>query len=204
MTSRRVDAPPPWETPSVDASPARPAGIRVPNPYRLLGVPVDASQERIRRAYELEISRAHRDGAMRHAVDLSKAYDTLSVPACRALYDRHGLAAVRERSPGAVPPPTPWRVVKRQPMAAQSNVVPHRQRNKPLLLVFSIGILLGLAIAAYALRFTVETRPNPAAPVVRQHQILCQATAAGTGYVYSADVTSIPSCSNSAPPQVLN
>ena len=169
----------------------------------LLGVPVDASAERIRQAYELEVSRAHREGAMRHAVELSKAYDTLSVPSCRALYDRHGLAAVRERSPGAARPPTPWRIAQYQPIAVQSDVVRRGRRNKPLLLVFSIGIVVGLAVAAYFLRLTVGTGPIPSGALVPQHQILCPTTVNGVGYVYSTSVTSVPYCSNGAAPHVL-
>ena len=71
-------------------------------------------------------------------------------------------------------------------------------------MVFSIGILFGLAIAGYSLRSSVGSRPNPAVPLVRQHQILCQTTPAGTGYVYSANVASIPYCSNDATPHALN
>ena len=203
MTSRRVDEPPPWETRADWLHTAPPTRTTVPNPYTLLGVPVDASQERIRRAYELEVNRAHRAGATRHAVELSKAYDTLSVPSCRALYDRHGLAAVRERSPGALRPPTPWRIAKHQPIAVQPAVARRGPRNKPLLLMFSIGILVGLIVAAYFLRLTVGTGPTPAGALVPQHQILCPTTAHGVGYVYSASVTSVPYCSNGAAPHVL-
>jgi hypothetical protein len=110
------------------------------DPYELLGVPREASQERIRQAYELEINRAYRLGSHSHAVDLSRAYDTLSQPQRRALYDRHGLTGVRERSPGAAPPPTPWREIKRQPLQSE----PGRPRNTRQ------GVLRGAAITVVA------------------------------------------------------
>lgn len=203
MTSRRVDLPPPWETRADWLRPPPPPRTAVPNPYTLLGVPVDASQERIRQAYELEVNRAHRAGATRHAVELSKAYDTLSVASCRALYDRHGLAAVRERSPGAVRPPTPWRIAKQQPVAVQPALARRGPRHKPLLLMFAIGIVVGLIVAANSLRLTVGTGPTPVGALVPQQQILCPTTANGVGYVYTASVTSAPSCSNGATPRVV-
>ena len=70
------------------------------DPYELLGVPRDATDERIRAAYELEINRATREGAFRYAAELATAYETISNSRRRALYERHGFTAIRERSPG--------------------------------------------------------------------------------------------------------
>ena len=70
--------------------------------------------------------------------------------------------------------------------------------------MFSIGILVGLIVAAYFLRLTVGTGPTPAGVgPVPKHQILCPTTAHGVGYVYAASVTSVPYCSNGAAPRVL-
>jgi hypothetical protein len=171
--------------------------------YELLGVPRDATPERIRQAYELAMNRAHRDGAHRHAVDLSQAYDTLSNPQRRALYERHGLTAVRERSPGAAPPPTPWREVKRQPPAP----APRQERGgwrMPLLAVFTLGIVAGLLIAAYLVREAQLADDTGSVPSTGGEQrILCETTPGGQGYVYSAPKANRPSCRNGSVPRVL-
>lgn len=120
------------------------------SPYELLGVPRDATAERIRRAYEIEIARAHRDGAHQHAVALSGAYDILSDPTRRALYERHGLSSVRERSPGAAPLPTPWRTAGTGP--ARTGARRRRRWRAPLLAVFALGIAVGLLAAGYLLQ----------------------------------------------------
>ncbi len=132
------------------------------DPYKLLGVPRDASPKWIRDAYEREIARALRAGATRHAVDISAAYDTLSSPASRALYDRHGVPAVRERSPGAAPPPTPWRIAKHEPPPA-----PRRRGGSwraPLLAVFSLGIVVGLLTNFGLWLWTSKVLPNTKLP----------------------------------------
>lgn len=81
--------------------------------YRLLGVAPDAATDDIRWAYERQLNRALRDGATRHAEELVQAWETLSDPKRRAVYDRHGLLPVRERSPGAAPLPPPGRYATR-------------------------------------------------------------------------------------------
>jgi len=86
------------------------------DPYELLGVPRDATDERIRAAYELEVNRATREGAFRYAAELATAYETISTSKRRALYDRHGFTAIRERSPGAAPPPRSWRAAPNEPV----------------------------------------------------------------------------------------
>jgi len=85
------------------------------DPYELLGVPRDATDERIRAAYELEINRATREGAFRYAAELATAYETISNSRRRALYERHGFTAIRERSPGAAAPPKSWRAAAGEP-----------------------------------------------------------------------------------------
>lgn len=129
-----------------NAGPGRTGRARLPivpknvDPYALLGVPRDASDDEIRRAYEKEINRAHRDGATRHAVEVSQAFDTLSQPHRRAAYDRHGIAPVRERSPGAAPPPRSWR------QEAASYRPEPRRRRRPLLRAFALLWRFGPAL----------------------------------------------------------
>ena len=175
--------------------------VRTDDPYALLDVPRDASPERIRRAYELEVQRAHRNGATAHAVALSSAYDTLSDPARRALFDRHGLAPVRERSPGAATPPTPWRIVKQQP---PSHVQQHASRGRrtwraPGTTIFCLGLVAGLAVAAYLQRQVNEAT----ARLPPQQQVVCDATPTGAGYTYTEAGTNPPSCTNGAVPRIL-
>jgi curved DNA-binding protein CbpA len=174
--------------------------VRTDDPYELLGIPRDAGAERIRRAYELEVQRAHRAGATAHAVALSRAYDTLSDPGRRALFDRHGLAPVRERSPGAASAPTPWRIVKQQPLPPLR--IKRRTWRAPATAVFCLGIAAGLALAVY---LQSQSRPAQADTVVptTEHQVLCGTTPAGEGYIYSEAAEHMPACTNGAIPRVL-
>ncbi len=114
------------------------------DPYELLGVPRDASDERIRAAYELEINRATRDGAIRYAAELSAAYDTISNPQRRALYERHGLTAINQRTPGAAPPPGAWRATQQQGGPAR-----RRKRRRGLKPVVLLIVIVGLVVALY-------------------------------------------------------
>lgn len=175
--------------------------MRTDDPYKLLDVPRDASPERIRRAYELEVQRAHRSGATAHAVALSRAYDTLSDSARRALFDRHGLAPVRERSPGAAAAPTPWRIVKQQPLPHVQPPAPRSRRTwrAPATAIFCFGLVAGLAVAAYLQRQVNEASAN----LPPQQQVICDATPAGPGYMYTEANSNLPSCTNGAIPRVL-
>lgn len=60
--------------------------------YETLGVPRDASQEEIRQAYRRKCSEAHPDkgGSVEEMQAVNSAYDTLSDPGVRALYDQTG------------------------------------------------------------------------------------------------------------------
>ncbi|MCW2680722.1 MAG: DnaJ domain [Frankiales bacterium] len=174
--------------------------MREDDPYVLLDVPRDAGAERIRRAYDLEVQRAHRAGATAHAVALSRAYDILSDPGRRALFDRHGLAPVRERSPGAASPPTPWRIVRQQPLPRRQ--ARHRSWRVPATAVFCLGIVAGLALAVYLQRQPGAAQADPMAPAP-ERQVLCEATPAGQGYLFSAPATVTPACTNGAVPRIL-
>jgi|GEM_PF-4055844 len=111
------------------------------DPYELLGVPRDATDARIRAAYELEVNRATREGAYRYAAELATAYETISNSRRRALYDRHGLTAIQERSPGAAPPPRSWRDAPSGPSRSR-----RRQRRwlKPVLILLVAAALIVL------------------------------------------------------------
>ncbi|HST48340.1 hypothetical protein [Jatrophihabitans sp.] len=112
------------------------------DPYELLGVPRDATDERIRAAYELEVNRATREGAFRYAAELATAYETISNSRRRALYERHGLTAIRERSPGSAPPPRSWRAAP----AGPSRRGRRRSRRwlKWVLILLAAAALIGL------------------------------------------------------------
>ena len=77
--------------------------------YALLDVRRDASPAELRRCYELALQRANRDGATRHMVDLVKAYEILSQPDRRRVYDETGLTVVPERVPNTYGRAVPWR-----------------------------------------------------------------------------------------------
>jgi hypothetical protein len=188
----------------------QPVGYSLPvaekDPYELLGVPRDASDERIKAAYELAINRATRDGAFRYAAELSTAYDTISTSGRRALYERHGFTAIRERSPGSAPPPRSWRV-------ADSEPVQHRPRRrslvKPLLLLLVVVVIVGLFIGKRVANQPAGGGvPNPAGTSAviqppRLQQVLCQGTPGGIGYTYTEPVTNRPHCTNGAQPVII-
>lgn len=127
------------------------------DPYELLGVPRDASDERIRAAYELEINRATRDGAIRYAAELSAAYDTISSPQRRALYERHGFTAISQRSPGTAPPPGSWRSTQQHGPARSRK---HRRGlRRSVLLVVVVGLVVGVFYAAQQAEGATATAP---------------------------------------------
>lgn len=77
--------------------------------YELLGVRRDASPAEVRRGYEQALSRANRQGATRHMLDLVQAHDVLSDASRRRLYDGTGVVAVRERRPNTYGRAVPFR-----------------------------------------------------------------------------------------------
>ena len=119
--------------------------------YRLLGVPPEAGTDDIRRAYERQLNRALRDGAQRHAEELVQAWETLSDPKRRAVYDRHGLLPVRERSPGAAPLPPPGRYQARARPAPRASRPPRRRPG--VFVVLLVGVLLGALLMLLALAY---------------------------------------------------
>jgi hypothetical protein len=69
--------------------------------HEMVSLPVDASADELRRAYEAAMSDATRTGAHQRAVNLSKAFDELSAARRQAVYARHDLP--RNRSAVAAP-----------------------------------------------------------------------------------------------------
>lgn len=73
--------------------------------YKVLGVNQKAGPEKIRRAYRQAAKRYHPDVSPRNEEkfrEVQEAYDTLSDPVKKALYDRK---TIEERSPGLRPQP---------------------------------------------------------------------------------------------------
>lgn len=128
--------------------------------YRLIGVAPDATTDDIRWSYERELNRALRDGATRHAEELVQAWETLSDPKRRAVYDRHGLLPVRERSPGARPLPPPGRYAS-GPAARPAG----RRRRARWPLVLLAGVVLGALLMLLALAYGPQVRAASGGPV---------------------------------------
>jgi curved DNA-binding protein len=79
---------------------------RTRDPYEVLGVSRDATQEEIRRAYRRLARENHPDvnkdpGAEQRFKDISEAYDALGDPEKRAAYDRYGPMWREARQAGA-------------------------------------------------------------------------------------------------------
>ena len=175
-----------------------------PDYYALIGVPRDASAGDIRWAYERALNRASKDGLHRLMTELSQAYDTLSDERRRSTYDRHGLPAIRERSPGAAPLPPPWRIARASVASpARYDVVPVSRSTRrgwriPTAAVFSLGIVVGLALALHltgALASAESSAPT-------EHQVICTATPAGPAYATWTPVEQPPACRNGAVPRI--
>lgn len=173
--------------------------------YELLGVSRDATAADVRWAYERALNRANRDGAHKLMTELSQAYDTLSDQRRRSTYDRHGLPPLRERSPGAAPPPPPWRIVKESPLPVASYDLPRRCSparrtwRVPSLAVFCLGLVAGLVLAMQ-LTGVISLRAERQPPA---QQVVCAATPAGPAYSYRLTAGHAPACTNGAGPQVV-
>jgi hypothetical protein len=77
--------------------------------YALLDVPRTATDAQLRRAYETALARANRDGATKHMVEIVNAYEVLSHPGRRAIYDDTGTSWVPERVPNTFGRAMPFR-----------------------------------------------------------------------------------------------
>jgi len=186
------------------------AAVAEKDPYELLGVPRDASDARIRAAYEQEINRATRDGAIRYAAELSAAYDSISSARRRALYDRHGFTPIHERSPGAAPPPRPrdWQAPgMHDPVAGRGS---RRGVKTAVLFLFAVGLaawFIGATQHDRAARNPGGTTPVPVESFVvrpqHQQQVLCRPSTGGPDFVYSEPINTVPHCDNGATPVIV-
>jgi curved DNA-binding protein CbpA len=121
--------------------------------YRLLDVRRDASAAELKRAYELALSRANREGATRHMVDLVRAYEVLSNPGRRRVYDETGIGVVPERVPNDYGRAVPWRggtlglAARRRTTAPGLTIVPAMRKGPSRNLVLALGFLAVIACA---------------------------------------------------------
>ncbi|MDQ1743648.1 MAG: hypothetical protein QOE23_1987, partial [Pseudonocardiales bacterium] len=154
--------------------------------------------------------RATRDGAIRYAAELSAAYDNISSARRRALYDRHGLAAIHERSPGAAPPPRPrdWQAAGlHQPAPGRRS---RRGVKLAVIFVFAVGLaawFIGATQQGRASRSPGRITPLPVDSFVvrpeHKQQVLCRPSNGGQDYVYSEPLNNIPHCDNGATPLIV-
>jgi curved DNA-binding protein CbpA len=97
--------------------------LTTPDPYAVLGIPRDASDQQVQRAYRRLAKRYHPDlhpdaQTSQQMRRINQAWDTLSSPGSRAQYDaesalprsasfEHGRAPARRPAPSS-PPPETW------------------------------------------------------------------------------------------------
>jgi hypothetical protein len=79
------------------------------NLYELLGSRSDAGSSELRQDYERALAAAHRCGGTKLAQEIVAAYELLSDPARRRVYDETGIGVPRERVPNAYGPAVPFR-----------------------------------------------------------------------------------------------
>jgi curved DNA-binding protein CbpA len=130
--------------------------------YTLLSVRREATPAEIRRGYETALARASRDGATRHMVDLLKAYEVLSHPGRRSVYDRTGFGVVPERVPNTYGRQVPFRgghlglAARRRSAVTAPDVLPAARRGPsgPYLVALSLLAItaVSLAVAVIAAR----------------------------------------------------
>jgi len=74
--------------------------------YEIVGVPQDANQDDIKKAYRKKVIKAHPDkgGDVEEFKKLQAAYEVLSHPEKREIYDKYGLDGLREDGGGGMDP----------------------------------------------------------------------------------------------------
>ena len=122
--------------------------------YELLGVRRDASVDELKRAYEVTLSRASRDGATKHMVDVVKAYEVLSHPGRRAFYDQTGHGVVPERVPNTYGRAVPFRggraaLGQRRHAPPAPNILPTGRRAFPMATALRVALVVALVAGAF-------------------------------------------------------
>jgi curved DNA-binding protein CbpA len=106
-----------------------------PDPYAVLGIPRDASDQQVQRAYRQLAKRYHPDlhpdaGSSLQMLRVNQAWETLSNPRSRAQYDAESTlarstsfehwSAPARRSAQATPPPQTWNTAWASPSTARA------------------------------------------------------------------------------------
>lgn len=170
------------------------------DPYALLDVERGVDGTTLRRAYEAKLAEASRHGGLRRAQDVDRAYELLRDDSRRALFDRHGVSAPlsrvhpldRYQAQRAVPFRT-WSPAEDQvrPYAAQPTCAGRTGRRAAVV----VAVLGAASWGFYAFQAaTVEDGPDTSGTI----EILCEATASGPAYSYTAPADASLACVNGA------
>lgn len=124
------------------------------NYYALLGVRRDATPAELKRAYEITLQRGSRDGATKHMVDVVKAYEVLSDPGRRRVYDQTGFGVVPERVPNDYGRATPFRggrlaIGQRRHAPPAPTILPAPPRAFPTTVVLTAALVAALLAVAF-------------------------------------------------------
>jgi curved DNA-binding protein CbpA len=196
--------------------------------YALLGARPDASPAELRRAYEIAVRQASRDGAVKHMADLVRAYEVLSDPGRRRLYDGTGRAVIPERTPNTHGRAVPWRggqpalgqnTVRRARHAPAPTVIPRSPSQLSVGRVLKTALTLTGLAAGGLVAAVVLTNPQPRSqqePPPRAHVVVpatahvgqdgrvlvtCDGTPAGAGYRMRVPRGAAVYCANGAYPR---
>lgn len=109
--------------------------VTTPDPYAVLGIPRDASDQQVQRAYRRLAKRYHPDlhpdaQTSQQMRRINQAWETLSSPGCRAQYDAESApprsasfehwSAPARGSAAASPPPQTWNTPWASPSTART------------------------------------------------------------------------------------
>lgn len=181
------------------------------DPYAILGVPRTAGDVEITQAYERQLANAARQGAVKVAQDVDRAYTILRDPYRRAGYDRTGVVDAQRRLPPlerwAPPRAVPFRSwspaddTSRRPTPCRPGPGPtHRRSVVLLLVVLTVLPLLGVTGRAAVNRARARhvDVPNSSSGWI---SVVCQPASGAAGYTVRVRAGTAVACTNSASPQ---